>query len=76
MTFSYTTYIKGSSEIRMDIIYKKILITRNYFTKTKTGIRTVVKDSQGKTISKDFEKLPISLKTFYKFFKREISSKK
>ena len=76
MDFSYTTYIKGSNEIRMDISYKKVIITKNYFTKTKNGIRTVIKDSKGKTISENFDKTKISLKTFYKLFKKGLFSKK
>jgi len=70
MKFSYKTYSRGSNEIRLDMSYSGKVVTRNYLTKTKTGVNVVIKDYTGRTINKDFVKTSLSLKAFYRNFKK------
>jgi hypothetical protein len=74
--FNYKTYIKGSDQMRVDISHKKVVLTKTYLTQKKTGISLVTRDNKGKTITKDFTKTKMDLKTFYKHFKKRLKNSK
>jgi len=76
VTFNYKTYIKKTNQMRVDISYKKTLLTKTYLRKNITGINSVIIDNKGKTISKNFTKTKMDLKTFYTHYKKEFKPSK
>ena len=75
-TFNYKTYTKESNQMRVDINYNKIVLTKTYLTKTKTGINILSVDNKGKTVKKEFTKTKMNLKTYYTHFKKGFKIKK
>ena len=74
MTLKYTSYIKGKNNIYVKLTVNNKVIGKIYMIKGKTKITYTVKMVGQKTQTSSFAHKGLSIKTFYKLFKKELIS--